>query len=112
VCERCERTFETFAARGIHMRRCDGGAWRCGWCESKYEAKSGKGPGPEGPGTRLLGLLGDLRGGEALFTARAVNRHSLLRLLGPFPLRRHGPAAGAGAATVAALSLPVDSLRA
>jgi len=63
VCERCERTFETFAARGIHMRRCDGGAWRCGWCESKYEAKSGKGPGPEGPGTLCSACSARFRSG-------------------------------------------------
>ena len=50
-CERCERTFETFRALGVHSRDCDGGAWRCSWCECKAEDTSGKGPGPLGPRT-------------------------------------------------------------
>lgn len=33
------------------MRRCDGGSWRCGWCEAKIGETSGKGPGPDGPGS-------------------------------------------------------------
>ena len=44
-CERCERTFETFRALGVHSRDCDGGAWRCNWCECQAHETSGKNPG-------------------------------------------------------------------
>jgi hypothetical protein len=44
-CERCERSFETFRALGVHSRDCDGGAWRCKWCECQAHETSGKNPG-------------------------------------------------------------------
>jgi len=50
-CERCGRTFESFRALGMHSRDCDGGQWRCEWCECKADETSGKGPGPNGSGT-------------------------------------------------------------
>ena len=50
-CDRCERTFESFRALGIHGRDCDGGSWRCSWCQCKAEDTSGKSPGPDGPRT-------------------------------------------------------------
>ena len=50
-CERCERTFESFRALGMHSRDCDGGQWRCEWCECKADETSGKAPGPHGGGT-------------------------------------------------------------
>ena len=56
-CERCERTFESFRALGIHSRDCDGGQWRCEWCECKAHETSGKSPGPNGSGT-LCGACG------------------------------------------------------
>ena len=50
-CDRCERTFESFRALGVHGRDCDGGAWRCAWCACKAEETAGKSPGPDGPRT-------------------------------------------------------------
>ena len=50
-CDKCERTFETFAALGVHSRNCDGGNWRCNWCKCSAQETSGKSPGPDGPRT-------------------------------------------------------------
>ena len=41
-CDKCERTFETFAALGVHSRNCDGGNWRCNWCKCSAQVTSGK----------------------------------------------------------------------
>ena len=62
-CERCERTFESFRALGIHMRGCDGGHWRCEWCACKAEETSGKSPGPNGPRTLCGNCGGRYRSG-------------------------------------------------
>ena len=51
ACDRCDRTFDTFRALGIHSRGCDGGNWRCNWCACKADECSGKSPGPDGKGT-------------------------------------------------------------
>mgnify|MGYP004122864911 CR=1 FL=1 len=32
VCELCDRTFDNITGLGSHRGRCDGGMWRCGWC--------------------------------------------------------------------------------
>jgi hypothetical protein len=42
VCELCDRTFDNITGLGSHRGRCDGGMWRCGWCNCKYEETSGK----------------------------------------------------------------------
>lgn len=64
VCASCDRKFDTFAARGVHMRRCDGGSWRCMWCSAKASETSGKGPGPDGPGTLCSACSGRYRSGH------------------------------------------------
>ena len=50
-CDKCERTFETFRALGVHGRDCDGGAWRCAWCACDAQHAQGRNPGPDGPRT-------------------------------------------------------------
>ena len=37
-CDKCDSTFESFRALGIHSRTCDGGNWSCQWCETKDKA--------------------------------------------------------------------------
>lgn len=64
VCERCLRGFPDMRALGGHRRFCDGGAWRCGWCEIKAEETSGKGPGPAGAGTLCSACSQRYRGGS------------------------------------------------
>jgi len=49
VCDQCDRKFDTTTGLNIHRLHCDGGVWRCGWCEKKNDGA--KGPGPDGPGT-------------------------------------------------------------
>ena len=51
VCPDCKRTFATVGAIGGHRRFCDGGAWRCAWCDCKTGECNGKGPGPDGAKT-------------------------------------------------------------
>jgi hypothetical protein len=63
VCGSCERTFETISALSSHKRRCDGGRWRCGWCECKAEECTGKGPGPQGASTLCANCSGRYRNG-------------------------------------------------
>mgnify|MGYP003686552505 CR=1 FL=1 len=46
------------------MRRCDGGSWRCMWCSAKASETSGKGPGPDGPGTLCSACSGRYRSGH------------------------------------------------
>ena len=43
ICDLCNRTFETISGYGSHRGRCDGGVWRCGWCQCSYEETTGKG---------------------------------------------------------------------
>jgi hypothetical protein len=62
-CENCERTFETFRALGVHGRDCDGGNWRCEWCDVKSTECSGKSPGPNGPRTLCNNCGGRFRSG-------------------------------------------------
>ena len=47
----------SIVALASHSRRCDGGNWRCKWCECKADECSGKNPGPDGPAT-LCGACG------------------------------------------------------
>jgi hypothetical protein len=63
-CERCERTFESFRALGVHYRDCDGGSWRCSWCECKASETSGKSPGPDGPRTLCSACASRYRAGH------------------------------------------------
>ena len=53
-CELCDRIFETIAALGVHRRSCDGGAWRCAWCEVSADQAQGKSPGPDGAGRTIF----------------------------------------------------------
>ena len=64
-CDKCDKTFESFRALGIHSRNCDGGAWRCAWCSCKAEETSGKSPGPDGPGSLCSNCGGRYRSGAA-----------------------------------------------
>ena len=64
-CERCERTFESFRALGVHTRDCDGGSWRCSWCACKADETNGKGPGPDGPRTLCSACAQRYRSGAA-----------------------------------------------
>ena len=61
-CDKCDSTFESFRALGIHSRTCDGGNWSCQWCETKDKA-AGKGPGPDGPRTLCSNCAGRYRTG-------------------------------------------------
>ena len=63
-CELCDRTFETIAALGVHRRSCDGGAWRCAWCEVSADQAQGKSPGPDGAGTLCSTCGARFRGGH------------------------------------------------
>lgn len=63
VCGSCERTFDTLPAVSSHKRRCDGGKWRCAWCECKADECTGKGPGPGGPSTLCANCSGRYRNG-------------------------------------------------
>ena len=85
TCLRCERTFESYRALGVHGRDCDGGIWRCSWCDCRAEDTTGKTPGPDGPGT-LCGTCGSrYRSGASgpAVTVRppALNAHTKLRAL-------------------------------
>ena len=42
VCEECARTFDTISGLGSHRARCDGGVWRCEWCNADYASTTGK----------------------------------------------------------------------
>lgn len=57
VCEACGKLLESIVALGGHRRFCDGGQWRCSWCQCKADATSSKTAGPDGPGT-LCGSCG------------------------------------------------------
>ena len=50
-CENCPGTFDTVVALGGHRRYCDGGKWRCQWCDTTYLECRGKAPGPQGAKT-------------------------------------------------------------
>ena len=63
-CELCDRIFETIAALGVHRRSCDGGAWRCAWCEVSADQAQGKSPGPDGAGTLCSTCGARFRGGH------------------------------------------------
>jgi len=51
-------------ALGVHKRHCDGGRWRCGWCECDAAAAQGKGPGPDGPRTLCAVCASRFRAGH------------------------------------------------
>ena len=42
VCEECGRAFDTISGLGSHRARCDGGVWRCEWCNADYASSTGK----------------------------------------------------------------------
>ena len=63
LCEGCGRSLLSLAALATHRRRCDGGNWRCSWCNCSYDDCLGRNPGPDGPAT-LCGACGSrFRGG-------------------------------------------------
>ena len=65
--------FETFSALGVHRRHCDGGSWRCGWCECKRGETSGRGPGPDGPGSLCSACSSRFRAGHTSRPSQNAN---------------------------------------
>ena len=50
VCDSCGRVHETLGGLAAHKRSCDGGNWRCGWCDASLSEVGGRrNPGPDGP---------------------------------------------------------------
>ena len=64
VCSLCHRAFPSMSAIGSHRRFCDGGAWRCQWCQCRHTPSTGKGPGPDGPMTLCAACSGRFRAGH------------------------------------------------
>lgn len=52
-------------ALGGHRRYCDGGTWRCNWCDCTYEVAKGKAPGPDGPKTLCAACGSRFRAGHS-----------------------------------------------
>jgi len=48
-CPMCDKRFDSMISLGGHRRFCDGGAWRCAWCDCTHDESGGKSPGPGGP---------------------------------------------------------------
>jgi hypothetical protein len=65
VCDNCGRAFENISGLGSHRSRCDGGVWRCEWCNADFASSSGKGPGPNGSKTLCSACSGRFRGGAS-----------------------------------------------
>ena len=57
TCDTCDKLLDSIVALGVHKRFCDGGKWRCRWCQCRADECSGKNPGPDGPAT-LCGACG------------------------------------------------------
>lgn len=51
ICDQCSRSYDTFTALAGHKRFCDGGLWRCEWCNCEGSTSSSKCSGPNGPKT-------------------------------------------------------------
>ena len=64
MCTGCGRGFPSMGALGGHRRFCDGGVWRCQWCDCKYEDANGKGPGPSGAQTLCSACANRWRSGH------------------------------------------------
>eukprot|EP00301_Raphidiophrys_heterophryoidea_P023772 c7524_g1_i1.p1 GENE.c7524_g1_i1~~c7524_g1_i1.p1 ORF type:complete len:1227 (-),score=282.36 c7524_g1_i1:81-3761(-) len=65
LCEDCGRKFESIIALGGHRRFCDGGKWRCEWCDCGADEASGKSPGPNGPKTLCSACGSRFRAGHS-----------------------------------------------
>lgn len=64
VCDACGRVHETLGGLAAHARGCDGGAWRCGWCDASLaQVGHRRNPGPDGPATLCGPCGGRWRGG-------------------------------------------------
>eukprot|EP01043_Picozoa_sp_COSAG02_P023746 COSAG02_NODE_1276_length_13504_cov_15.182618_8_plen_2319_part_00 len=63
-CESCPATFDTVVALGGHRRYCDGGKWRCQWCDTTYLECRGKAPGPQGAKTLCAACGSRFRAGH------------------------------------------------
>lgn len=50
-CDKCEQLFDSMLGLGSHRRTCDGGNWRCEWCDIDSIKARAKSPGPNGPCT-------------------------------------------------------------
>ena len=52
-CAKCDTAYATRGGIALHhsKRKCDGGTWRCDWCECEAGASGGKSPGPKGAST-------------------------------------------------------------
>ena len=93
-CPRCERTFESYRALGIHSRDCDGGSWRCSWCSCRAEETQGKSPGPDGPRTLCGACASRYRNGAvAPPQARIIAYAECRRPLSFLPMQGCGPRA-------------------
>ena len=64
LCVGCNRTFASLTSLASHRRFCDGGMWRCEWCECKAEDTGGKGKGPNGPMTLCSSCAARFRSGH------------------------------------------------
>ncbi|EGB05573.1 hypothetical protein AURANDRAFT_66332 [Aureococcus anophagefferens] len=62
-CDACPALFDTSGALSGHRRFCDGGKWRCAWCECTALEAGGKNPGPGGAATLCGPCGGRYRGG-------------------------------------------------
>jgi hypothetical protein len=51
ACPRCGKEFDSLVGLGGHHRFCDGGLWRCAWCECQASEAQGKAAGPDGAAT-------------------------------------------------------------
>jgi hypothetical protein len=65
MCEHCSKLFDTMVALGGHRRYCDGGKWRCNWCDCTYEIAKGKAPGPDGSKTLCAACGSRFRAGHS-----------------------------------------------
>jgi hypothetical protein len=64
ICDRCHKTFDSLIRLSGHKRFCDGGTWRCEWCDVDDGDAGGKGQGPTGPRTLCSICASRFRGGH------------------------------------------------
>jgi hypothetical protein len=63
TCPQCSKVFDSTLGLSGHQRFCDGGNWRCEWCQCQAEVSKGKSPGPNGAGTLCSTCGSRFRGG-------------------------------------------------
>jgi len=72
-CPMCDKRFDSMISLGGHRRFCDGGAWRCAWCDCTHDESGGKSPGPGGPKTLCSPCGSRYRNGHAGPPQKDVN---------------------------------------